>query len=183
MHFLETYALVAAAKISKPFIQEEEIDLPKGPYITFHPSHSKGTARQYDYWDKVINNLKESNISQEIIQVGEVNDSKYEINTSYLGLTTYNSLAYLIKNAELHLGYDSLPVHLASHYNKKIVALYPHWVESSGPYFSEPKDIRILEPDFSTIKPCYSYNDPYRLLNTINPELIVSSVIELLNEI
>jgi ADP-heptose:LPS heptosyltransferase len=80
----------------------------------------------------------------------------------------------------LHLGYDSLAVHLASHYQKKIVALFPHWAKSSGPYFSRPEDVILFEPDFSKIKPCFSYDDPYRLLNTIAPEDIARATIHLL---
>ena len=180
MHFLDTYALVSGAVVSQPFIKEETIEVPSRPYITFHPSHDKGTARQYDHWSHVIEILKQKSIQYEIIQIGEKNYKKYDVNVSLLGQTSYNSLAYVINNASLHLGYDSLPVHLASYYGTKIVALYPHWITSSGPYFSEPQDIKILQPDFSTIKPCYSYNDPHRLINTITPEEVATSVMNLL---
>ena len=50
MHALETYALVSGAKIGDCWIQEEEIQIPEGRYITFHPHHDKGTARKYLYW-------------------------------------------------------------------------------------------------------------------------------------
>ena len=185
MHQLETCALVSGAKIGKCFIQEEEIEIPHGEYITFHPHHDKGTARQYDHWGRVINLITDELPNIQIVQIGQSNDTPYYddlhcVDPSLLGSTTYNSLAYVIKNSVLHLGYDSLAVHLASHYQKKIVALFPHWAKSSGPYFSRPEDVILFEPDFSKIKPCFSYDDPYRLLNTIAPEDIARATIHLL---
>ena len=180
MHQLETYSLITGALIDECFIAEEEIGLPSSKYITFHPYHSKGNARQYDSWKEVVNLLKKSCPNYEMVQIGMENDDRYEVNTSLLGKTSYNSLAYLIKNCSLHLGYDSLAVHLASHYQKKIVAIYPHWIKSSGPYFSNSEDVALFEPDFSKIKPSYSYHDPHGLVNTITPEEIANSVINLL---
>jgi len=185
MHALETYALVSGAKIGDCWIQEEEIQIPEGRYITFHPHHDKGTARKYLYWQRVISLITDELEDLEIVQIGEATDQVWQdklscINSSLLGKTNYNSLAYVINNSELHLGYDSLAVHLASHFQKKIVAIYPHWAKSSGPYFSKPEDARVMEPDFSTTKPCYAYDDPAQMINTIKPELIANAVIDLL---
>ena len=110
MHQLETYSLITGALIDECFIAEEEIELPSSKYITFHPYHSKGNARQYDSWKEVVNLLKKSCPNYEMVQIGMENDDRYEVNTSLLGKTSYNSLAYLIKNCSLHLGYDSMKV-------------------------------------------------------------------------
>ena len=181
MHILETYALLTGAKIDKCFIQEEEIDLPSKKYITFHPYSPKGNSKQYDKWDDIIlllkNNLK---FDYEIVQVGEATDQRYNVNTFYLGKTSYNSLAYLIKNSTLHLGFDSFPVHLASHYDTKIVALYSYYSSTCGPYFSSSNNIRIFEPDFTKIKPTFNVDDPFRLINNIDHTEVYKAVIELL---
>ena len=134
---LETYSLTTAMPIDKCFIAEEEILLPRFPYITFHPCDTKGTSRQYSYWSDVIDGLKNSpEFNHEIIQVGGENDDRYDVNTAYLGKTSIHSLAYLIKNSSLHLSYDSFPLHLASHYDIKIVCIFLYRkIKLYFPYF------------------------------------------------
>ena len=188
MHLLESYALIVGQKISSCFIDQEEIQLPNKKYITFHSEHAKGTSRKYDRWEEVIDLLiNNKNFDYEIIQIGQDIENKNEkINTQFLGKTNYNSLAFLINNSSLHVGYDSLPVHLASHFNKKIVAIYPHHKQYSGPFFSKDEDIIILEPNYpinpnnsKPIKPSYSNN--CNLMNTISSKDIYLSVLKLLN--
>jgi ADP-heptose:LPS heptosyltransferase len=182
MHILENYALITGCKINKCFIDEEHIELPTNKYITFHPFSPKGSSRQYNKWHIVINSLKQNqNFKYDIIQVGENNDTKYNnVNTEYLGKTNYHSLAFLIKNSSLHLGYDSLPIHFASHYDIPIVAIYPWYSKNCGPYFSSNNKIKIFEPDFSIIKPTYSMEDPNNLINTISPDKIYNAIKDLL---
>lgn len=182
MHLLEAYAVVSGAKIDKCFIYEESIDLPTKPYITLHSYNPKGSGRQYKHWNSVIELLKNNKqFDYEIIQIGGLDDDKTCANTEYLGKTNYNSLAYLIKNAELHLGFDSLPVHLASFYDKKMVVLYAHYANNTKPYFSSNNNIILLEPDFSQIKPVFSQTDPFDQINSIQSQIIVESVLKLLN--
>ena len=183
MHMLETYSLTTAMPIDKCFIAEEEILLPRFPYITFHPCDTKGTSRQYSYWSDVIDGLKNSSeFNHEIIQVGGENDDRYDVNTAYLGKTSIHSLAYLIKNSSLHLSYDSFPLHLASHYDIKIVCIFPQTWKSTGPFFSSKGNFICLEPENTEIKPSYQYSDPNRLINTIPVSKIIESTIKLLNE-
>lgn len=182
MHILEAYALTCGCKIDKPFIQEETIEIPDKQYITFHPYDPKGDARFYEKWQDVIDLITQnSNFTYDIIQTGGVLDSRYNgVRHDYLGKTSYNSLAYLIKHAELHLGFDSLPVHIASYYDRKIVALYGYYSQMSRPYFSNEKNVKIFEPDFSVVKPSFSYNDPHKLINTIDSHEVYLAVLNLL---
>lgn len=179
MHLLEAYALCSGCKIKRPFIKLEAIPLPAKPYITFHGFCSKAKSRQYKYWNEVLSLLdKDPSFNYEIVQIGEENDERYNwANYEYLGKTNYNSLAYLIRYARLHLGFDSLPMHLASCFNIDIVALFNSNVQNSGPYFSDRAI--CLHPDFSIQKPSYSYEDSLDLINKIDPFLIYSSVIKL----
>ena len=182
MHILETYSLISGCKIDKCLIHEESIVLPEKKYITFHPYSPKGNSKQYDHWDSVLDKLyNNKQFDYDIIQIGGSDDHKYDVNTNYLGQTTYHSLAFLIKHCSLHLGFDSLPIHLASHYDKKIVAIYSYYSSTCGPYFSSSENIKILQPDFSKIKPVFDYNDPFRLINTISSENIYLSICKLLN--
>lgn len=188
MHILESYALVSGQKISSCFIHEEKIELPYVKYITLHTEHHKGTSRRYRNWKSVVELLiNNKNFDYEIVQIGEYDDKINDIiNTKYIGKTNYNSLAFLIKNSSLHLGYDSLPVHIASHFNKKIVALYPHNTKFTGPFFSTEEDVIILEPEHKInphnskrIKPTYSHNCEF--MNTISAKNIYKAVLKLLD--
>jgi ADP-heptose:LPS heptosyltransferase len=184
MHLLESYALVSGIRIGTCFIEEEPIPLPKSPYITIHPYNPKGSGRQYGSWHEVIKTLQNADgFDYEIIQIGLSSDIRFSVNTDYLGKTNYNSLAYLIKHSQLHLGFDSLPVHLASYYDKKIVAIYAQYFNNTGPYFSSQSKIRLFEPSqYTSLKPIFQYDDPYRLINIIPHTDISSAVISLLEQ-
>jgi ADP-heptose:LPS heptosyltransferase len=181
MHLLETYACVAGCKIDKCFIHEEPILLPEKNYITFHGFNPKGSTRQYDKWQIVIDNLINNiNFKYHIIQIGCSSDKKYDnVDTSYLGKTNYNSLAFLIKNSSLHLGYDSFPIHLASYYDIKIVGLYSHFANNTGPYFSNKNKIILFEPNDKN-KPIFNEDDPLNRINTIDPSSISEAVLKLI---
>ena len=183
MHLLEAYAVVAGCLIDKPFIRSDPIALPKQPFLTFHGFNPKGQTRQYSKWQLVIDDLlNDSNFNYEIIQIGGINDYKYNnINTSYLGLTNYNTLAYLIQHCSLHFGFDSLPIHIASYYDKKIVGLYAHYSQNTGPYFSSPNNVILLEPDHKNIKPVFNEEDPLHRIDTIDHKIISYSIEKLLN--
>jgi ADP-heptose:LPS heptosyltransferase len=104
------------------------------------------------------------------------------VNTEYLGKTSYNTLAFLIQNSCLHLGFDSLPVHIASHYQKKIVALYPHYIANTGPYFSEQKDVVLFEGiRYCGLKPVFAQDDPFSIINKIPSKHISEAVLHLLD--
>jgi len=182
MHLIEAYALTSGCKISEPYIWLEEVVLPKKKYITFHGFSPIAPSKQYNNWEIVLGLLKNDNeFDYEIIQIGQILDKKYQYaNHEYLGKTNYHSLAYLIKNCTLHLGFDSLPIHLASFFQKKIVGIYPWYAKNCGPYFSNERDIEILEPDFSVIKPCFNIVDEFDLINKILPLDIYKSVKKLL---
>ena len=181
MHILETYALLSGTKIRKCYIREEKIDLPKTKYITFHGHSPKGNSKQYKFWPNVLAMLGSNpEFNYEIIQIGSKDDVKYDVNTEYLGKTNYHSLAYLIKHCELHLGFDSFPIHLASHYDKKIVGLYSYYSNTCGPYFSNKENITIFEPNWNITKPTFSHDDPFDLINTIDYLAVYTAVCELL---
>ena len=183
MHLIETYALNCGLKIEKPHIKIEEIELPSKKYITIHSHCEKGPGRNYRNWNNVILELISNNkVDFETVHIGGLESERLiGCNDKYLGKTNFHQLAYLIKNSELHLGYDSFPVHLASHFSKKMVVLYNSYSQHSYPYWSDPKDIVLLEMDYEEHgKPSYSYGDPLDLMNKIEHTTITNSVLKLL---
>ena len=184
MHLLNTYALSCGAKVGKPFIYETYIPLPTTNYITFQ-AQSKFESKDYEYWQDVINIispiLATKNI--QIVQVGGENEVPYKRVLNLLGKTSVQQLAYVIKNAKLHVGPDSFGVHLASHYNIPLVGLYSATkIEIAGPYFGD-KEKQILFPCYERVgnkKPSFSERENPKSINTILPEEIAEAIFKLL---
>lgn len=184
MHLLETYAVCSGALIGRCYIEEDPITLPEGPFITVHSHNAKGTTRRYSHWQEVFRRLCRlpSLRGVTFVQVGGPDDPRIEgVDPAWLGKTTYNSLAFLIKHAVMHIGFDSFPMHLASYYDRPMVCVFAQPSSISGPYFSSPGRAIILEPPYGNHKPSWSDDDPLRLIDRIPPGQVVSSVVSLLD--
>ena len=69
-------------------------------------------------------------------------------------------MAYVIENSLLHLGIDSLPMHMASLYDKKIVALFSNlYIENASPIWNRKNQIKLFSPDFSEEKPSFRFDE------------------------
>ena len=183
MHILEAYSTSCGLKIDKPFIIDKFHGLTAEKYITIHTGDGKFDSRTYDYWQDVVDFLNSflQPYDISIVQVGSDKDPKLTnaINTN--GKTTINQLSYLIKNSLLHVGIDSLPVHMASSHGKKIVALYSNApTQNSRPYWSKPEDVILIESDKGGDKPSYAKTEIPKTINTIMPDTIVLSIMMLL---
>ena len=183
MHILEQYALNCGLKIGKPYIYEKYFPLPFEKYITFNP-FGKFNSRKYDYWQEVIDLLNpillKNNIK--IVQIGGQNENGYNNCFHLMGQTNFNQTAFIIKNSLLHFGVDSFPIHMASYYDKKIVALYCNMYSSqSKPYWSNPDNIKLIQADLNNKKPSYLAEENPKTINKIKPEIIANSILDFLN--
>lgn len=184
MHIIESYASVARARINKPVLSPKFYPIPFEDYITFHAT-SKFDSRQYDWWGEVISLLKPylDGHNIKIVQIGGKEDiGATGIDLNLCGQVSYRQTYDVIQKAKLHLGVDSLPIHIASVFGTKIVALYSNmYVEHSKPYWSDPKDVILLQAPLGNKKPSYASEDNPKIINLIRPEEIAKSVLELLN--
>jgi hypothetical protein len=81
----------------------------------------------------------------------------------------------------MHVGADSFAAHIASGYEKKIVALYSNNnINNVKPYWTKEEDMILLSPQINK-KPQYSVNEVPKSINNIKPELIAESILKLLN--
>lgn len=183
MHLLERYATSCGVKIGKPQIYDNFFPLPLEKYICFQP-FSKYSSKNYDYWQEVLDiilpYLDKDNIK--IIQIGVKDDRQFN-NVIYLaGQTSISQAAYIIKNSLLHFGADSFAAHIASGYDKKIVAIYSNNnIENVKPYWSKKQDMVLIKPQDGTIRPSYSAGENPKNINKIKPEDIAKSILDLLN--
>lgn len=178
MHLLETYSLNCAAKIDRAYILEKYYPLTVDKYITFQP-FSKYNSKNYDYFYDVISILKPvlDKAGIHIVQVGGPDEKPIDGCYHTQGQTNFGQLAYIIKNGLLHLGADSVSVHIASHFEKKIVALYSNnHISCVKPYWGNPDDHVLLEPDRTNFKPTFSAEEHPKTINQIKPEKIAEAV-------
>ena len=185
MRLLDTYATNTGSTIDTPFIFPKYFPTPVEKYITIQ-TQTPYDSRNYEYWQDVIDILNPilSKHNIKIIHTGLKDDRKYHGVIDILGQTDINQLAYIVNNSTLHLGADSFCVHLASYYDKPIVALYSISNPNvAGPHFGN-KDKHCLIKAYENIgnkKPSYSPSETPKSINTVKPEQIVKEVLKLLN--
>jgi len=183
MHLVETYALNCGLKIDKPYIYRKYCPLPFDKFISFQPC-SKYDSKSYDFWQEVINQLipKLHNEGIHIVQIGGKDEKPIENCYHLQGKTTINQAAYIISKSLVHFGADSFGVHIASCYNKPLVALYSNSLpENAGPYFGEKNNHILLEINKENRKPSYSAQENPKTINEIDPIKITNAILQKLN--
>jgi hypothetical protein len=183
MHLVETYALNCGLKIGEPFIYEKYCPIPFDNYISFQPC-SKYESKSYDLWQEVINQIQpklaEKNIH--IVQIGGKDEKAIDNCYHLQGKTTINQAAYIIKRGMLHFGADSFGIHIASSYDKPIVALYSNSrPENAGPYFNKSNNVKLIEINKSNRKPSYAAQESPKTINEIDPIEVANAILEFLN--
>ena len=180
MHILERYALSCGVKIDKPFILEQYYPIALDKYIVFQTS-GKGNSRQYDYWLKVFQYIREYTQDYKIVHVGlESDQSVAGVDLDLRGKTSIRQLAYLIKNSSLYLGIDSLSTHLAGYYDRKTVALYSYcFAQNCFPIWGKRHNKSLIEVDWQKEgKPSFSLTEKKKNINTIKPEVIAMAALD-----
>ena len=182
MHILEQYALNCGLKIGKPYIYEKYFPVASEKFITFNP-FGKFNSRKYSYWQEVIDLiypiLQKYNIN--IVQIGGKDEQGYNKCMHMMGQTNFHQTAFIVKNSLLHFGVDSFPIHIASFYDTKIVALYCNmYAQQSKPYWSSPENVKIIQADLNGKKPSYASEENPKIIDNIKPEKIALSILNLL---
>jgi hypothetical protein len=181
-HLIEEYAKTLGVKIGKPYLCEHFYPTIDEKYITIH-TDKKIDSKNYEYFPQVLNIIKSilNKKGYKIYQIGGPEDPKLEnIDGCFLNLN-FKQSAYLIKRSQLHLGIDSLPVHIASMYDIPIVALYSHtYAANAYPYWSSKENVIVIESEKNGNKPSFSYQENPKTIRTIKPETIAQSIFNLL---
>jgi len=182
-HLIEEYAKCCGVDIDKPIIKEHFYPVVFDKFITLHVD-AKDQARSYSHWGIVLQLLNKplSENGIKIIQIGSEIKEKMAFVDKVINDCSYKNSFYIIKKSLLHLGINSLPVHIASVYNKKIVNIFGNlYPECAGPYWSDKKDVINIAPDFSKTKPTLSLEENPKRIDEIKPETIANAVLNLLN--
>jgi hypothetical protein len=184
-HIAEQYAKDLGVRIGSPVISSHFYPLPEERYITFHTNDKKVPSRHYMHWDIVLDLLKGllSPHNIKIVQTGGPDDPPYDACDRYTQGCSFKQMFYIINNSLLHLGMDSVPVHMASACDKKIVSLYSNiFPECSGPLWNKSNDTILISPDFNKYPPSFALNEQHpKRIDRILPERIAQAVLDLLD--
>ena len=181
-HLIEEYAKTLGVRIGKPYLAEHFYPILNDKYITIH-TDKRIDSKNYEYFPQVLNLIKPllNKYGYKIYQIGGHEDPKLENVDGWFLNLNFKQSAYLIKRSQLHLGIDSLPVHIASMYDVPIVALYSHtYAANAYPYWSSKEKTVLIESEKNGNKPSFSYQENPKTIRTIKPEKIAESVLNLL---
>lgn len=181
-HLIEEYAKNLGVKIGKPILQNHYYPILAEKYITIH-CDNKIDSKNYEYFPQVLTLLKPilRHNGYKIFQIGGPEDPKLKDVDGHLLNLTFQQSSNVIKNSQLHIGIDSLPVHIASMYDIPIVAIYSHiYPANAYPYWSSKEKVIILESDKNGFKPSFSYQESPKTIRSIKPEQVAQSALNLL---
>lgn len=180
-HLIEEYSKSLGCRIGTPHLSDHFYPTLSEKYITFHTNGKKVPAKHYDHWSIVISMLKIYLGDIKIIQVGGPDDPLLPSCDEDSRGSSFKQMSYIIKNSILHFGIDSLPMHIASAYDKSSVCLFSNlYIENAKPIWNKKSEYKCISPDFSKIKPSFSLTENPKRVNEILPEEIASNVLNLL---
>lgn len=181
MHLHDVYRrdLGLARKRVKPkaYLEPHYFPRPFEKYITVH-NDNKVPAKSYRYWTQVISLIKNKAPELKIVQIGSGSEGDIEGVDLRINTDSLKQCAFIIKHSSAHIGIDSVPSHLSSHFNTPCVALYAHtYPNTCKPIWGE---CRIVESKRNGKKPSFSLEDPDQTIDMIKPEEVANELLDLL---
>lgn len=183
-HLIEEYAKNLGCKIGQPHLHPHFYPVLSDKYITFHTNDQKVAAKHYDHWGIVFSLIKDylSQHDIKIVQIGGPKDPKFSMCDEDTRGASFKQMAFILERSLMHFGIDSLPMHMASAFNKKMVCLFSNlYIGNANPVWSRPEDVELYSPDFSEIKPSFSNTEEEKRVNEIKPELVAASILNQLS--
>jgi hypothetical protein len=181
-HLAEVYAKDLGVKIGEPILNPHFYPIVDENYITIH-NDDKVESKKYDYWEEVIILVKKSYPEIKFIQIGSGKESKIKNVDKFTPTNNVKQSAYIIKNSIMHVGIDSLPVHIASTLDKPIVAVYAHTLaKTCEPLWGNKENHFLIESHRNGNKPSYSLKENPKTINLIKPEEISNKILSFLGK-
>lgn len=176
-HLVEVYAKDLGVKIGDPIFKPHFYPILEDNYITIH-TDNKVPAKEYDYWEEVIIIVKERLPEIKFIQIGSGKEPKIKNADKFIKTESIKQSAYIIEKSLMHVGIDSMPVHIASSFNKKIVAVYSHtYASTCGPIWGDRENYCVIESHRNGLKPSFSLKESPKTINLIKPEEISNAIL------
>jgi len=179
-HLAEEYAKCCGVRIGKPVIIPHFFPVPFDKYITVH-NDKKIQAKEYNFWPEVINILKPHLGDIKIIQIGAFGEETIEGVDKHIPTFSLKQSSYIINKSIGHMGIDSVPVHIASAFDKPVVGIYSHtYANTCDPLWNENSKAITIESDRGGKKPSFALEENPKTINLIKPEKIAQAVLNVL---
>lgn len=182
MKLLERYATECGLKIGKQYLIESFYPLPFDKYITLHAGAGM-QGKAYPYYHMVINLISSylENRGIRIVQIGGKDEIAipgcYHLN----GKTNLNQASFIIRNAILHLGNDSIWGHRASYIGIPVVQPWGTTdPKNHSGYNENGKTINIVSHRWGR-KPSFVAQENPSSIALIPPEDIADAILDTLN--
>lgn len=185
-HMAESYANMCNVELGQFFIQKDILpDFPfaKQSYITVHTKTSMD-SKNYTNFKKIIECMEDVNI----VLLGGPKDPeiKHPQLCDLRGKTTINQCAWLIQNAIMHIGLDSIHAHLASYSGTPSVIL----MGATYPGICGPMQTYsgcIISPEKRNAnceEPCHMAScGPKKCIDNIPERKILEKILEVFNKV
>ena len=176
----KTYANTIGVKLGKPYTNKKFYPLEFEKYITIQPFSSNQPSKNYDYWTEVVSiigPILESN-GIKIIQLGGKDEQPLVGCHHLIGKTSIAQSNYIIGNAILHIGADSLCQHVAGALHRPLVV--PFGSTSAENHGAEWKDRYIFIESHRFGRKTSFGHEHEKTINVIPPEDLVNSVLKIL---
>lgn len=179
-HLAEEYAKSCGVRIGKPVIKPHFFPVPFDKYITIH-NDKKVQAKEYNFWPEVIGLLKPHLGDIKIIQIGAFGEETIEGVDKHIPTFSLKQSSYIIQKSLGHVGIDSVPVHLASAFDKPVVGIYSHtYANTCDPLWNKKSKAITIESDRDGRRPSFALEENPKTINLIKPEKIAQAVLDVL---
>ena len=180
-HTAEEYAKSLGVRIGRPKICSHFFPIAAEKYITLQTT-SKDQSKNYSFWGIVSSLINNNCQKYKIVQVGLKDDPKCEFaDLDLRGATSFKNLFYIIENSSLHMCSDGVGAHISSAVDTPCVALFSNFLpENSGPIWHVNSEFKCIQPDLVDVKPSYSSSESPKSIDSIEPEIISRSALDLL---
>jgi hypothetical protein len=179
-HLAEEYAKCCGVRIGKPVIKPHFFPIPFDKYITVH-NDKKIQSKEYNFWPEVFDLLKPHLGDIKIIQIGGFGEETIEGVDKHIPTFSLKQSSYIISKSMGHMGIDSVPVHLASVFDKPVVGIYSHtYAKTCDPLWNKNSKAITIESDRGGKKPSFALQENPKTINFIKPEKIAQAVLDVL---
>lgn len=182
MKLLESYALATGLKIGRQYLTEHFFPLPFTRYITLHAS-SGMQGKNWPFYGLAVEIIKpyldKENI--QIVQIGGKDDPPIQGCYHIMGKDNMGQGSYIVRNAMLHLGNDSVWGHRAGHLG---VPLVQPWGSTSPANHScfdaDPEKTILLESHRRGHRPTFALQENPQSIAFVDPYDVARAVLKLL---
>ena len=192
-----TYALQIGVPLSKPTIYKTFFPLgcPMEKVVLIHGfggaliqeqnGMTKATfpAKVFDHFSEVVALIKPALDAARfsLYQIGAPGEPGIKGCNHLMGQTTIHQCAYLVQNAALLIGNDSMWAHQRGAFDGALVAVYgptSSWVH--GPHWKNEEKTILIDSHRFGKKPSYQAQESPKTINAITPEQVANAALKLL---